>query len=233
MPVFRDNPYGAFNYIVALGGAQGDGSEGSVIGDIAPEVTFDTRDIRSFGVSSLTCACGYKPLLKLQRDVGESAARLKYFMDPLVKDTDEPDGIALFHSKLVYLRLPRENKSVVYIGSHNCSGRALGPGRPRNVEASLRFELDYAPEHIAGSDASLASQVNRHLLAAYDKPACLAATAANEPTFEQWFDFGCRNAPTSPLAQITIILAVRKAGTVATPTDWSNLTSQGIYMQAL
>ena len=32
MPVFRDNPYGAFNYIVALGGQQGDGSEGSVIG---------------------------------------------------------------------------------------------------------------------------------------------------------------------------------------------------------
>ncbi|MFM9963053.1 MAG: hypothetical protein ACKV2Q_17740 [Planctomycetaceae bacterium] len=121
----------------------------------------------------------------LQRDVGESAARLKYFMDPLVKDTDEPDGIALFHSKLVYLRLPRENKSVVYIGSHNWSGRALGPGRPRNVEASLRFELDYAPEHIAGSDPSIASQVNRHLLAAYDKPACLAATAANETTFEQ------------------------------------------------
>ena len=32
MPVFRDNPYGAFNYIVALGGQQCDGSEGSVIG---------------------------------------------------------------------------------------------------------------------------------------------------------------------------------------------------------
>ena len=32
MPTFRENPYGAFNYIVALGGAQGDGSEGSVIG---------------------------------------------------------------------------------------------------------------------------------------------------------------------------------------------------------
>jgi phage tail-like protein len=32
MPVFRDNPYGAFNYIVSLGGAQGDGSEGSIIG---------------------------------------------------------------------------------------------------------------------------------------------------------------------------------------------------------
>ena len=32
MPTFRDNPYGAFNFIVALGGAQGDGSEGSIIG---------------------------------------------------------------------------------------------------------------------------------------------------------------------------------------------------------
>jgi len=32
MPTFRDNPYGAFNYIVALGGAQGDGSEGTIIG---------------------------------------------------------------------------------------------------------------------------------------------------------------------------------------------------------
>jgi phage tail-like protein len=32
MPTFRDNPYGAFNYIVALGGTQGDGSEGSIVG---------------------------------------------------------------------------------------------------------------------------------------------------------------------------------------------------------
>jgi len=32
MPTFRDNPYGAFNYLVALGGRQGDGSEGTIIG---------------------------------------------------------------------------------------------------------------------------------------------------------------------------------------------------------
>jgi len=32
MPTFRDNPYGAFNYIVSLGDGQGDGSEGSIIG---------------------------------------------------------------------------------------------------------------------------------------------------------------------------------------------------------
>lgn len=32
MPTFRDNPYGAFNYIVSLGGPQGDGGEGSIVG---------------------------------------------------------------------------------------------------------------------------------------------------------------------------------------------------------
>jgi phage tail-like protein len=32
MPTFRETPYGAFNFLVALGGAQGDGSEGTIIG---------------------------------------------------------------------------------------------------------------------------------------------------------------------------------------------------------
>ena len=32
MATFRENPYGAFNFIVALGCAQGDGAEGTIIG---------------------------------------------------------------------------------------------------------------------------------------------------------------------------------------------------------
>jgi len=32
MPTFRENPYSAFNYIVTLGGQQGDGSTGTIIG---------------------------------------------------------------------------------------------------------------------------------------------------------------------------------------------------------
>lgn len=32
MPTQRDNPYGAFNFLVSLGGAQGDGGEGQVVG---------------------------------------------------------------------------------------------------------------------------------------------------------------------------------------------------------
>lgn len=42
MPTFRDNPYSAFNYIVSLGGAQGDGSEGSIIGGFS--------DVSGFGI---------------------------------------------------------------------------------------------------------------------------------------------------------------------------------------
>jgi phage tail-like protein len=32
MPTFRENPYGAFNFLVTLGGSQGDGGEGTIIG---------------------------------------------------------------------------------------------------------------------------------------------------------------------------------------------------------
>ena len=32
MASLRDNPYGAFNYLVSLGGLQGDGSEGTIVG---------------------------------------------------------------------------------------------------------------------------------------------------------------------------------------------------------
>lgn len=32
MPTYRENPYSSFNFLVALGGDQGDGSEGTIIG---------------------------------------------------------------------------------------------------------------------------------------------------------------------------------------------------------
>jgi phage tail-like protein len=44
MPTFRENPYGAFNYIVALGGSQGDGSEGQIIGGFS-DVTVGGIDV--------------------------------------------------------------------------------------------------------------------------------------------------------------------------------------------
>jgi hypothetical protein len=187
------------------------------------------RDQRSFGVASLTCSCGFDPLLRLQSELPE--LRLKYFMDPLVKEDGEPSEISLFHSKLVYLYLQREAKSVVYIGSHNWSRRALGPRGPRNAEASIRFELDFAPEDLDGTGASVASHVNRHLLDAWNMPLCLPATQGNEPTFREWFEKGCRRSPASPLQETTILLAVRRNSPSA--DDWLALAGRGIYLQVL
>lgn len=192
-------------------------------------LTRSLRHERSFGVGSLTCSCGFEPLLRLQSELPE--VRLKYFMDPLVKEDGEPSEISLFHSKLVYLYLEREAKSVVYVGSHNWTRRAIGPQGPRNAEASMRFELDFAPEHLDGAGTSVASQVNRHLLDAWGSPLCLPATQDNEPTFREWFEKGCRRSPDSPLHKTTILLAVRQSP--ATPGDWLALSGRGIYLQVL
>ena len=188
------------------------------------------RDDRSFGVGSLSCSCGYDALLRLQGELPEM--RLKYFMDPLVKKEEgEASEIAIFHSKLVYLCLEREGKSVVYIGSHNWTRRALGPRGPRNAEASIRFELDFVPEDLDGSGVSVASDVNRHLLEAWSMPACLPAVAMNEQTFHEWYEKGCRRSPFAPLKELTILLAVRRGGVAG--ADWLTLEGKGIYLQVL
>src|SRR5947199_10494633 len=73
------------------------------------------RDDRSFGVGSISCACGYEPLLNLQSELGPgSPDRLKYFMAPVVKPEGEAQ-ISLFDSKLVYFYRQREHKPVVNI----------------------------------------------------------------------------------------------------------------------
>ena len=189
------------------------------------------RDPRSFGVGSISCACSYEPLLNLQSELGAGTpVRLKYFMDPAIKPDDEP-GVSLFHSKLIYLFLERERKSVVYIGSHNWTARALGPGSPRNAEASLRLEFDFEPDHLEGIGNSLPAEVNRHLLAAWQSPACYPATPASEPAFQQWMQKVCKRAPDSPVKEITVLLAICK--TPPQSSDWLSLQNAGIYMQAL
>lgn len=189
------------------------------------------RDDRSFGIGTISCPCGYEPLLNLQSELGPgSPVRLKYFMDPVVKVDGEP-AISLFHSKLVYLYLEREQKSVVYIGSHNWSQAALGPGSPRNVEASMRFEFEFAPEHLQGVGTSIPAEVNRHLLDAWNAQACYPAVPASEHAFQEWTQKVCKRAPDSPVKEVTVILAVCK--TPPQPTDWLTLQDSGIYMQAL
>ncbi len=186
------------------------------------------KDDRSFGVASMSCACKYEPLLSLQDEFDE--VRLKYFMDPVVEDKDEPKNVALFHSKLVYIYNQRTRKSIVYLGSHNWTRRALGPKGPRNAEASLRLEFDFEEDHLSGIGNSIPSEVNQHLLTAWDSPLCLPATRNHEHTFEEWASKACNRASNLTLEQNTIVLAVRKGS--GNPA-WSSLQGASIYLQIL
>lgn len=188
----------------------------------------------SFGVGSISCACGYEPLMELQKHLPLDPPRLKYFMDPALRKSDEPDDIALLHSKVVYLRvmIDGEPKSVVYVGSHNWSRRALGGGGPKNAEASYRFELPFQESHLLGVGDDLAAQVNRHLLAAFNNACCLEAIEANRQTFEEWTNAACKNRPPSSLDEVLLILAVRsRSSNHGFPLV--NLRDQGIYLQCL
>lgn len=184
----------------------------------------------SFGVGSLSCSCGFEPLLGLQESIGGGRAKLKYFMDPIVRNRNEP-SLALLHSKLVYLAIPSQNKSVVYSGSHNWTGPALSGTGKVNAEASFRIEFPYKQEHALGRGNSIPAQVNRHLLEAKDLAACRDATEANRATFEQWYDKGCRTNPTPKTDDTFIILAVLKNASRASQRMFSDLADKGIYLR--
>ena len=55
MATQRDNPYGAFNYLVALGGDQGDGSEGTIVGGFS-DVSGLGNEV-NYSDSSLSYSC--------------------------------------------------------------------------------------------------------------------------------------------------------------------------------
>ena len=194
------------------------------------EIANALDQVGSFGISSMSCICGFEPLLGLQARLNTDG-KLKYFLDPNVEKTPGDPNIVLLHSKLVYLHLPKTNKSVVYIGSHNWTERALSASAPSNAEASIRLEVDYSPEHIAGGGDSIPSQINRHLLNANRMAACVDATEANRGLFEQWMQTGCSRDPSSKTEDTIIVLAVLLGDDLPTIDRLQLLVDQGIYLR--
>ena len=174
----------------------------------------------SFGVASLSCACGFEALLKLQNLVGTDRPRLKYFVDTGVKK-DDPRELTLMHSKLIYI-VRRDGRAVVYVGSHNWSARALGGGAtgPRNTEASVRMEFDFDPKQLEGAGSDLGSEVNRHILDSYNAGACLPASEVNREIFETWQTVRCEQAETLDLERHTVILAIGTDPEMSTAAYW-------------
>jgi hypothetical protein len=190
-----------------------------------------TRALRhpaSCGVSSLSCTTGFKPLLRLQRQIGIKLPRLKYFMEPMAVSSSDAESMLLMHSKIVYLAQERKGRSITYVGSHNWSGRALGPGGPRNAEMSFRFEEPFESGHLAGQSSAISGLANKHIMACYNLPVCLPATDDNRPCFEQWVEKVCRKARQTPLEGVSVVLAVKED---KDEIDWPSLADQSAYLQ--
>lgn len=190
------------------------------------------RHSESFGVASISCSCGYKPLLNLQARLQEQ--RLKYFMDPSIKGKGEPYLISVLHSKVVYIADIENQKSIVYVGSHNWTSRALAAGDQRNGEISLRYEEPFSQEHLEGSSVSVAGQVNRHLQEACELALSIPATIANEPRFAEWTRNACTQEKGQRLDEVIVLLAVLDHTSPAlSVSDWERLTDSNIYVQIL
>lgn len=191
------------------------------------------RQPDSFGVASLSCSCGFAPFVGLQAMLEPQQDRLKYFVDPVVLDSEGDPDLSLVHSKVVYIVRP-DNRAIVYLGSHNWSGRALGPDAPRNAEASMRLEFDYEPSQLHGSGSDLPSEINRHLLQCFQLGASLPVSKDNIPIFADWFRARCEREKPLPLDEYAVVIGACVADGSASTYDhlWKAILTPGasIYL---
>lgn len=186
----------------------------------------------SFGLGSLTCDFGYKPLYALQSALTvNDPPRLKYFLEPYT--ADEP---RLLHDKLIYLASPSRGKSVLYVGSHNWTGAALGITNPYNIEASLRIELPFERSDLDGDGSGLAAMANAHLMKCYEYPVAMPVTPENRLVFQCWYEAACTRLPSDPpppLDPVRIVLAacsVPELGSTTAET-WMALKGKSLFIQ--
>jgi hypothetical protein len=206
----------------------------SGITSIGQELLADAlRQPDSFGVASLSCSCGFAPFVGLQAMLEPQQGKLKYFVDPVVLDSDGDPDLTLVHSKIVYIGRP-DNRAVIYLGSHNWSGRALGPDAPRNAEASMRFEFDYDPSQLDGTGTDLPSETNRHLLQCFQLGASLPVRKDNIPIFADWFRARCEREKPLPLDEYAVVIGACVNNGAASTYDhlWKALLKPGasIYL---
>lgn len=187
----------------------------------------------SFGMASLSCACGFAPLLGLQAMLEPQQDKLKYFVDPVVLDSDGDPDLTLVHSKVVFI-VRADNRAVVYLGSHNWSGRALGPNTPRNAEATMRLEFDFDPGQLTGVGSDIPSEINRHLLKCFHLGASLPVRKENIPIFADWFRARCEREKPLPLDEYAVVIGACVTDASASTYDhlWKALLtpSASIYL---
>lgn len=140
----------------------------------------------SFGVTSLSCGFGFDTFVNLNKELG-ATDKLKLFLS-FNKEEAAEESHTLLHSKIIYLKIREGNtiKQVLYVGSHNWTGRALGANvKGNNAEASLRleFELD--------DNSNILKSSLIHLEKAYKLKSCFNAVKSNLSIFSDWIQLKC------------------------------------------
>jgi|GEM_PF-6025032 hypothetical protein len=160
--------------------------------------------------------------------------RLKYFLDPNLTKEDDPDGISLFHAKLIYIKTMGDNaRSIVYTGSHNWTQAGLGKAKVSNVEASTRIEGRFDESHLDLSKSNFFSKINYHLWNSFKYPACLSAIDENTETFSDWYQQYCTSPKNLTAERVFIMLSVLEETSEdsASKLMVNTLNRQGIYVQ--
>ena len=113
----------------------------------------------------------------------------------------------------------------------------MGPGAPRNAEASVRFEFEFDPRQLEGKGGDLPSKVNQHLRYLWGLHICQPATVANRPLFEDWADLCCgRTQQADDRNLYAVVSAVCESGPTRhhrTAQFWEGISGRrvGIYFQ--
>jgi hypothetical protein len=162
----------------------------------------------SYGVTSLACGFDFYDIIKLQNDITEKD-KLKLFMS-LQKETGQDETQSLLHSKIVYLKIleGEQIKQVLYIGSHNWTGRALGANSNggNNAEASLRMVFNENDSNEILRDAK------KHIELAWNLKSSFPANEINKSIFSDWIQLRCpkygRGLPTIQREPYTVLLCL-------------------------
>lgn len=187
---------------------------------------------KSFGVTSLSCQINHEGILNLQEECGEPT-KLKIFLDLKDNEKDEPK-ISLLHSKLIYILKRKKRlepqKAIIYIGSHNWTKMALSVNTKKNAEVSIRIETSFKEGDLEGNNTSLGSEVNKHLLTAWELKSSLGATILNKPIFDD-FRFVLCERQNKKIPKLTELLVLIACGTDDIP-NINNSANQSIYLQS-
>lgn len=191
---------------------------------LAPHLGNALRHPLSRGLVTLTCACGLAGLRTLKLEANPARDQLRVF---LPMQSEGPAETRLLHSKMAVIVRPGSSpgapdRVVLYTGSHNWTGpglRAADKG-PKNVEASVRVEMDWNPDWLPEAGCAYygghpIADALAHMDRAFHLASCTDMTSAKaEVELQSWLRAHCRFDLASPGSSTFVVATAVLGGQV-------------------